>query len=104
MVMLVSEVKALTKSPSTAMCSLASMPLLAQVASTTAPPLAVRLAVMVAHLGPSSVGSIGLPSRHLVSVCGGVGSLGGEPWHKPALGAGIVGQGVQGPGPAATGG
>ncbi len=90
MSMVASVVKLLAKSPSPAIVILASMPgPPAQSATTTKPPLAVRVASILAHvIGEPSVGSIGLPSMHLVP-----GVAGAPSWlelrdHCPAVGAG----------------
>src|SRR5471030_3123814 len=87
-VMVESVVKLLEKSPSPARLSLASMPLLGQSASTTKPPLAVRVASILGHFIAPSVGSIGLPSMHLVSGVAGAPSWLDERDHCPFVGAG----------------
>src|SRR6185437_15913895 len=89
MVICESIVKLFLKSPSPARVIFASMPLLGQSPTTLKPPVAVRSAVIEAHLpGSPSVGSIGLPSKHLALVCAAPPSWLETRVHSPAVGAG----------------
>src|SRR5665213_1125946 len=100
MLMVVSVVKLVLKSPSPAICSLAETPLAGQSPSTTKPPVAVRTAVSLAQAGPPSVGSMGLPVRHLVEVWAAAPSWLDARFQSPAAGAGRSATSIGPAGPA----
>src|SRR5277367_4071477 len=102
--MVASVVKLLPKSPSPASVSLASTPLLGQSPTIENPPVAVRVASIFTHfIGIPSVGSIGLPSRHLVSVVAAAPSWLDARDHCPAAGAGNSANVIGPAGPDAAG-
>src|SRR5579872_1756175 len=108
MVMVESVVKLLAKSPSPARFSLAFIappgPPPVQSATTTKPPVAVRVASILGHVITPSVGSIGLPPMHLVPGSAAAPSWLDERDHCPAVGAGSCASVIGPAGPDAAAG